>query len=397
MATYFAGVQLFDGRTVRSHAGVLVARGRIEWVGPHRRAPRAARAAHEVEGTGRTLTPGLIDCHVHLCFDGGSDFQGEGQRVVGNDALATIKALRNGRRHLERGTTTVRDLGGPSAYACSLARAIDDGLAEGPTVVAAGRALTITGGHGHGAFAYEVDGPENVRRAVREQMRAGARAIKVVATGGVLTPGVSADFTAFTFEELQAAVDEAHKWNRGIAAHAIGGAGIENAVRAGIDSIEHGSQISVSVARMMKERGTFHVPTISALRGIVDNPDEVAGYAVEKGLQVLTWLRDSFRRAVREGVRFACGTDSGTPFNPHGSAPLEIERMVEWGLTPLKALQAATSNAAQLLRVPEIGTIEVGKAGDVVLYDGEPLDEVSLLATPLLVLKNGDVAAGRLP
>jgi len=397
MATYFAGVQLFDGRTVRSQAGVLVARGRIEWVGPHRRAPRSALAAHEVEGKGRTLSPGLIDCHVHLCFDGGSDFQGEGREVAGDDALATVKALRNGRKHLERGTTTVRDLGGPSAYACSLSRAIDDGLAEGPGVVAAGRALTITGGHGHGTFAYEVDGPENVRRAVREQMRSGARAIKVIATGGVLTPGVSADFTAFTFEELQAAADETHKWNRGIAAHAIGAAGIENAVRAGIDSIEHGSQISVAVARMMKERGTYHVPTISALRGIVDNPDEVADWAVEKGLQVLSWLRDSFRRAVREGVRFACGTDAGTPFNPHGSAPLEIERMVEWGLTPLKALQAATSNAADLLRVPEIGTIEVGKAGDVALYDGEPLDEVSLLATPMLVLKNGDLAAGRLP
>jgi len=397
VATYFAGVQLFDGRTVRSRAGVLVAGGRIQWVGPHRRAPRAARAAHEVEGSGRTLTPGLIDCHVHLCFDGVADFQGEGRQVAGDDALAALKALRNGRKHLERGTTTVRDLGGPSAYACSVARAIDDGLADGPSVVAAGRALTITGGHGHGAFAYEVDGPEHLRRAVREQMRSGARAIKLIATGGVLTPGVSADFTAFTVEELEAAIDEAHKWNRGVAAHAIGATGIENAVRAGIDSIEHGSQISVAVARMMKERGTFHVPTISALRGILDNADEVEDYAVDKARQVMGWLRDSFRRGVREGVRFACGTDSGTPFNPHGSAPLEIERMVDWGLTPLKALQSATSNAAELLRVPEIGTIEEGKAGDVVLYDGEPLDEVSLLATPLLVLKRGDVAAGQLP
>ena len=161
---------------------------------------------------------------------------------------------------------------------------------------------------------YEPGIREHVRRAVREQMRSGAKAIKVIATGGVLTPGVSADFTAFTFEELQAAADEAHTWNRGIAAHAIGAAGIENAVRAGIDSIEHGSQISVAVARMMKERGTFHVPTISALRGIVDNDDQVPAYAVEKGRQVLTWLRDSFRRAVREGVRYACGTDAGTPF-----------------------------------------------------------------------------------
>jgi CRISPR-associated Cas5-like protein len=397
MATYFAGVQLFDGRTVRSRSGVLVRGGRIEWVGPHRRAPRAARAAHEVEGAGRTLSPGLIDCHVHLCFDGKADLQAEAREVVGNDALAAIKALRNGRRHLEHGVTTVRDLGGPSGYACAVAAAIEDGVADGPSVVAAGRALTITGGHGHGAFAYEVDGPENVRRAVREQMRSGARAIKVIATGGVLTPGVSADFTAFTIEELEAAADEAHKWNRGIAAHAIGAAGIENAVRAGFDSIEHGSQISVAVARMMKERGTFHVPTISALRGIVDNPDEVPAYAVEKGIAVLSWLRDSFRRAVREGVRYACGTDAGTPFNPHGSAPLEIERMVEWGLTPLKALQSATSNAAELLRVPDVGTIEVGKVADVVLYDGEPLDEVSLLATPKVVLKRGEVVAGTLP
>ena len=397
MATYFAGVQLFDGRTVRSRAGVLVAGGRIEWAGPHRRAPRAARAAHEVEGAGRTLLPGLIDCHVHMCFDGGADFQAEGLQVVGNDALAAVKALRNGRRQLERGVTTVRDLGGPSAYACAVGAAIEAGIADGPGVVAAGRALTITGGHGHGAFALEVDGPEHVRRAVREQMRSGARTIKVIATGGVLTPGVSADFTAFTFEELQAAADEAHKWGRGIAAHAIGAAGIEQAVRAGFDSIEHGSQIGVAVARMMKERGTFHVPTISALRGIVDNPDEVPEYAVDKGRAVLSWARDSFRRAVREGVRFAAGTDAGTPFNPHGSLPLEIERMVDWGLTPLKALQAATSNAAELLRVPELGTIDTGKAGDVVLYEGEPLDEVSLLATPLLVLKGGDVVAGTLP
>jgi imidazolonepropionase-like amidohydrolase len=317
--------------------------------------------------------------------------------VVGNDALAAVKALRNGRRQLERGVTTVRDLGGPSAYACAVGAAIEAGIAEGPSVVAAGRALTITGGHGHGAFALEVDGPENVRRAVREQMRSGARAIKVIATGGVLTPGVSADFTAFTPDELQAAADEAHTWNRGIAAHAIGATGIEQAVRAGFDSIEHGSQISVAVARLMKERGTFHVPTISALRGIVDNPDEVPEYAVEKGRQVLAWARDSFRRAVREGVRHAAGTDAGTPFNPHGNLPHEIERMVEWGLTPLRALQSATSNAAQLLRVPDVGTIEVGKAGDVVLYDGEPLDDVSILATPLLVMRNGDVAAGRLP
>ncbi len=394
MATYFAGVTLFDGLTVRSRAGVLVSNGHIAWAGPHRRAPREARAAREVEGAGRTLTPGLVDAHVHLCFDGGADFQAEGLHLVGNDALAALKALRNGRRQLERGVTTVRDLGGPSAYACQVAAALEARVADGPRVVASGRALTITGGHGHGTLAYEVDGAENVRRAVREQMRAGARSIKVIATGGVLTPGVSVDFTSFTPEELQAAVEEAHQWGRPIAAHAIGAGGIENAVRAGIDSIEHGSQISMAVARLMAEQGTFHVPTISALRGIVDNPDEVPSYAVEKGKQVLQWARDSFRRAVRAGVPHACGTDAGTPFNPHGNAPVEVQRMVDWGLTPLKALQAATSNAARLLRVPDIGTVVEGKAADLCLYPGDVLDEISLLVKPSLVMKAGEIVAG---
>jgi imidazolonepropionase-like amidohydrolase len=397
VATYFAGVTLFDGRTLRNRAGVLVTNGHVEWVGPHRRAPRAARAAVDVDGAGRTLTPGLIDAHVHLAFDGTGDFEAEARELDGNDALAALKALRNGRRHLERGVTTVRDLGGPSAVVCQVAQALEAGVAEGPRVVASGQAITITGGHGRGLFAYEVDGPDTVRLAVREQMRAGARSIKVIATGGVLTRGISADFTAFTPEELRAAVEEAHQWGRPVGAHAIGSAGIENAVRAGVDSIEHGSQIGVALARLMRERGTFHVPTISALRGILDNWEDVAEYAVEKANQVVQWARDSFRRTVREGVRHACGTDAGTPFNPHGGAPLEIERMVEWGLTPLKAMQAATSNAAELLRLPDVGTVAEGMVADLCLYDGDPLEEISLLVKPAMVMAAGESVAGLVP
>jgi imidazolonepropionase-like amidohydrolase len=305
-----------------------------------------------------------------------------------------MKAIRNGRRHLERGVTTVRDLGGPSSYACELAAAIEQGLAQGPRIIASGRALTITGGHGSGLFALEVDGPDGVRRAVREQLRGGARSIKLIATGGVLTPGIAVDFTAFTPDELRAAVEEGHSWGRPVAAHAIGRTGIENAVRVGVDSIEHGSQISPEVAQLMKQQGTFHVPTISALTEIVDHPDEVPSFAVEKARQIIAEARDSFRRAVRAGVRHACGTDAGTPFNPHGNAPLEAVRMAAWGLTPLKVLQAATSNAADLLRVPSVGTVEEGKAADLVLYDGNPLDEIEELLKPALVMKAGDVVLG---
>jgi imidazolonepropionase-like amidohydrolase len=393
VATYFAGVTLFDGRAVRPRYGVLVSDGSIAWTGPHARAPREASAAEEIDGKGRTLTPGLIDCHVHLCFDGTRDFAAEASAMT--EAMAAVKAVRNAARHLVRGVTTVRDLGAPGFVACEVGRAIEEGIVPGPRVLGAGWALTITGGHGHGMFAQEADGPDGVRAAVREQMRGGARAIKVVATGGVLTPGIAVDFTAFTPEELEAATDEAHKWGASIAAHAIGRTGITQAVRAGVDSIEHGSDVSPETARLMKEQGTFHVPTISALQGMLDHPDEIPGYALEKARLIVDRARESFRRVVRAGVRQACGTDAGTPFNPHGNTPMEIARMADWGLTALKALQSATSNAAALLRVDDrVGTVAPGMAADLVLYDGDPVDDLGVLLKPALVLKAGERVAG---
>jgi len=265
MSRYFSNVTLFDGRTVRTKQGVHVSGGTIQWIGAHARAPRLARAASEVEGDGKTLSPGLIDCHVHLVFDGEADFEGESKGLT--PARAAIKAARNGERHLRAGVTTVRDLGGLDGVVCDVGLAIDEGLTPGPRVLAAGRALTITGGHGHNlGLAREVDSPGAVRTAVREEIKAGARAIKVIATGGVLTPGIDATFTAFTPEELTAAVDEAHKWGRGVAAHAIGAQGILNAVIAGVDSVEHCCQTTPEIAREMKARGTFRSPTICAIR-----------------------------------------------------------------------------------------------------------------------------------
>jgi imidazolonepropionase-like amidohydrolase len=390
MATYFANVMLFDGRTVRQHAGVLVSGTLIEWVGPHARAPRVARAATAIDGAGRTLTPGLIDCHVHMCFDGEANFLSEANV---SEAYAALKCAGNARRHLAAGVTTVRDLGGLNAVVCEVAMAIADGRTPGPRVIASGQALTITGGHGWNSFARQVDGPHGVRSAVREQIRSGARSIKIVATGGVLTPGIPVDFTAFTPDEIEAAVDEAHKWGLPITAHAIGRTGIANCVRAGIDSIEHGSQIDTGIAREMKEGGVFQVPTISALTAIVGHPEDVPDYAVAKGLQILDMARDAFRRMIRAGGRHACGTDAGTPHNPHGGAPGEIVKMIEWGLTPLKALQAATSNAAELLRVPEVGTVEEGMAADLVVWPGNPLEDPSLLLRPELVMQAGEVVS----
>lgn len=393
MSRYFSNVTVFDGRSVRTKQGVHVEGRSIEWIGAHARAPRVARTASEVEGAGRTLTPGLIDCHVHLVFDGQADFEGESRGLT--PARAALKAARNAQRHLEAGVTTVRDLGGIDAVVCDVGVAIDEGLTPGPRVLAAGRALTITGGHGHNlGLAREVDAPEGVRRAVREEIKAGARVIKVIATGGVLTPGIDATFTAFTPDELAAAVDEAHKWGRAVAAHAIGAQGILNAVLASVDSVEHCSQTTVEIAREMKARGTFRSSTICALRGIVGNADVVPDYAVKKAEALEAEARDGFRRAVRGGVRHVCGTDAGTPFNPHGSAPRELVWMVEWGMPPLKVMQAATANGAELLRLPLIGTIEEGKEADLVLFDGNPTEAIEHVLSPLLVVKGGDVVAG---
>jgi imidazolonepropionase-like amidohydrolase len=393
VATYFADVTLFDGSAVKPRAGVLVDGERIEWVGSHRRAPKAAASAEEVRVDGATLTPGLIDCHVHLCFDGEPDFVGEA-RV--SEAYAALKCARNAERHLAAGVTTVRDLGGIRFVVPEVAKAIVDGRIQGPLVVASGQALTITGGHGWNSFAREVDGPDGVRVAVREQIRAGARSIKIVATGGVLTPGVTVDFEAFAPEEVRAAVDEAHSWGVPIAAHAIGKTGIANCVRVGIDSIEHGSQITTELAKEMAAQGVFHSATISALAGIIGHPEDVPPFAVEKGKQIWEMAQEAFRRGIRAGVRQVCGTDAGTPHNPHGSAPREVIRMVEWGLPPLRALRAATANGAELLRVPDVGTVEAGKQADLVLWQGDPIEDVTALLSPGVVMQRGEVVGGSL-
>jgi imidazolonepropionase-like amidohydrolase len=373
--TYVANVSVFDGRALKQRQGVLFGTEGIEWVGPHARAPREARSSRHVDGVGMTLLPGLIDVHVHLQFDGSADFEKESKELT-TAGFATVKAVINAKRNLDAGVTSVRDLGGMGGASIDVARAVAAGIVPGPRIVAAGRALTVTGGHGHNiAFSREVDGADAVRAAVREEIRAGATAIKLIATGGVLTPGIPATFSAFTVEELEAGVREAHERNLSVAAHAIGANGIRAAVLAGVDSIEHCNQLTAATAREMVARGTFRSPTICAIRGIIDHADRVAVYAVEKARQIEADSKKAHRTAVRAGVRPVCGTDAGTPFNPHGHAPREIAYMVEWGMTPLDALRAATANGAELLRLTDTGTIDVGKRADLLLVDGDPVED----------------------
>lgn len=377
--TYVADVTLFDGRTVKGRRGVLFDEEGIAWVGAHTRAPREAGDARTVEGVGRTLLPGLIDVHVHLQFDGSEDFEGESKALT-TPGHAAIKAVVNARRNLEAGVTTVRDLGGMGGASIDVARAVAAGTIPGPRILAAGRALTVTGGHGHNiALSREVDGADGVRAAVREEIRAGATAIKLIATGGVLTPGIPVSFSAFTAEELEAGVREAHERGLPVAAHAIGAEGIRAAVLAGVDSIEHCNQLTTATAREMVERGTYRSPTISAIRGIVEHADAVPAYAVEKAKQVEADSRRSHATAIRAGIRHACGTDAGTPLNPHGGAAREIVSMIEWGMRPIEALRAATLHGATLLRLDDVGTVEAGKRADLLLVEGDPVDDPTVL------------------
>lgn len=378
-STYVANVSVFDGHTIKRRRGVLFGTEGIEWVGPHARAPKDASGAREVDGAGKTLLPGLIDVHVHLQFDGGADFEQESRELT-TPGFAAVKAVVNAKRNLDAGVTTVRDLGGMGGASIEVARAVAAGLVPGPRILAAGRALTVTGGHGHNiAFSREVDGPDAVRAAVREEIRAGATAIKLIATGGVLTPGIPATFSAFTPEELEAGVREAHERDLPVAAHAIGANGIRAAVLAGVDSIEHCNQLTAATAREMAARGTFRSPTICAVRGIIEHADRVPAYAVEKAREIEADSKTSHRTAIRAGVRHVCGTDAGTPFNPHGNAAREIVSMVEWGMPSLDALRAVTTNGAELLRLTDVGSIAPGKGADLLLVDGDPVEDPTAL------------------
>ena len=385
-------VTLIDGLggEPRANWAVAIEGERIAWTGPSAQAP-AFDANRVIDGSGHSLLPGMINCHVHLCNDGSADLFGQ----VLNDSIpiATIRSVINARLTLAAGITTVRDCGAASQIAIEIAKAVDRGLIEGPRVRAAGRVVTMTGGHGH-FIGREADGPDEVRKAVRAEIKGGANFIKVMATGGVLTPGVDPTQTTFQLDELQAAVEEAHKSGRPAASHAIGNGGIKNALKAGIDSVEHGFYLDDEAVNLALKNETFLVPTLIAVDQIVNNGAQggIPDWVVKKAQGESGHHRESFVMAVKSGVRIAAGTDAGTPFNPHGDLPLELAKMVEFGLSPMLAIVAATSNAARLLRMDDqIGSVEKGKVADLILVPGDPSRDIGAMRRPAFVMKSGRI------
>jgi imidazolonepropionase-like amidohydrolase len=354
--------------------------------------PSAGTLTTRIDGRAATLLPGLIDCHVHFAMSGGPDWLSEVKEPY---ATSCWRAAIHARNTLKAGFTTVRTLGGRDGADPALRDAQAAGIVDGPRIVATNMVVCMTGGHGSW-MGREADGPDEVRKAVREQLKAGADCIKFIATGGVMTPGVAPGSQQLTFDELRAGVEEAHKAGRTTAAHAHGAEGMQAAVLAGIDSIEHGSFMTDEIIALMKERGTFYSATLCSAQGFLDAPEGlVADWAQAKATQVRLALDDTFRRAYAAGVKLVLGTDAGTPFNRHGDNARELALMVKLGVAPVDALCAGTRNGAELLgKLDMLGSIEPGKLADLVLVDGDVVADITRLCTPAnirLVIQGGRI------
>ncbi|MFQ3293697.1 MAG: imidazolonepropionase-like amidohydrolase [Halobacteriales archaeon] len=365
-------------------ADVVVENGRIERVGT---APSDPDRTIDVRG--QYVAPGLIDTHVHLMMDGGPD--PESNRDV-TEFEAAYQAASNLEDAVKTGVTTLRDLGSLESLAIDAGAAVEEGLLHGPRVQACGETVVMTGGHGHW-FGREADGPDEVRKAAREQLKRGADAVKTMATGGVLTEGALTGAPELSERELEALVDVAEAKGRPTAAHAHGTEGIKNATRAGITSIEHGTFMEREAARLMAERGTYWVPTAAALHGIVDEGTEagIPEWAVEKAEAAAEAFDDAFDYALEEDVPIAMGTDAGTPFNFFGDIPQELELLVDHGLSPTQAFEAATLNAADLLGLDAVGLVTEGYRADLVVLPDDPREDATAWQSVDTVVADGTV------
>ena len=343
--------------------------------------------AEVIDASGAYVAPGLIDCHVHLVSDGRPDPKGDHRE---SDATLAYRAARAMEDDLRAGITTVRDVNAPGSVAIDAGHAVEKGVLEGPRVFACGEAITMTGGHFH-QMAREADGPDDCRKAAREQLRRGADVVKLMACGSILWDEVQAA-PELTYEEMRAIVEAAHAKDVPVAAHAPGTEAMKDAVRAGVDSIEHANFMDEEAARMMAEEDVYWVPTAKALREFVERgPDE--GFDeryIERARETREAERRTFELALEHDVPVAMGTDAGTAFNYHGENATEMELMVERGMSPAQALEAGTANAADLVGV-NAGKVEEGRYADLVVLPRDPNEDMSAWKEPVTVVKDGEV------
>jgi imidazolonepropionase-like amidohydrolase len=403
--------RLFDGTgdSYQRDQAVVIEGGRVTAVGAAD-GVKVPEGAAVIDLSGATVLPGLIDCHTHLALR--ADRYEEIARFKDTPLKQAMAAVKHAEATLRAGFTTVRDLGGPAFLAADLRATIDEGYVPGPRVVASGPAISITGGHGDlNQYAPQVrvsmfpdqrdfkiaDGADQVRQVVRAQLKYGVDVIKINASGGVLSRGDSPGAPQYTLAELRAAVEEAHAAGRKVAAHAHGAQGIKNAVRAGVDSVEHGSLIDDEGIALMVQTGTWLVADIYNDDYLIGRASElkIPEEFIEKERQVGRIQRENFAKAVRAGVRVAFGTDAGV--YPHGENARQFAYMVKYGLTPARAIRSATSDAAELLGRPDdVGRVAPGCHADLIAVAGDPLKDVKALEDVGFVMKGGVVVKDEL-
>ena len=395
--------RLFDGRSdkVVSPGIVVVSNGRIESAGASATIPAGAKV---IDLGDATLLPGFIDSHTHL--RGGATGDSTARQLTPLTQTLPERALSAvpmARITLRAGFTTIRDLGGAQFLNIGLREAINKGYIEGPRMLTVVSSLGTTGGHCDSTNGYVANtlapgmenpavanGPDGMRAAVRWNVKYGADVIKVCATGGVMSLNDDVDSPQLTQEEMNALVDQAHTMGRKVAAHAHGAEGAKRAIRAGVDSIEHGSFLDEEAMKLMVQKGTWYVPTLTAVQGVREAipKGRLDPRVVKKAQRAIDSIDVAFKRAVAMGVKIAFGTDAGV--FPHGENAREFGFLVERGMTPAGALRAATASASELLGISDrLGTLTPGKIADVIAVPGNPLDDISQTQKVFFVMKEG--------
>jgi imidazolonepropionase-like amidohydrolase len=351
-----------------------------------------------------TVMPGFMDMHTHLMSQHSKKSYTE--KFFMNKSEYALRSSVYAKRTLLAGFTTVRNLGDDGVNSISLRKAIDAGWIIGPRIFTAGKSLATTGGHAdptnglRGDFVKDagpidgvVNGIDDARKAVRQRYKDEADCIKLTATGGVLSLAKNGQNPQFTDEELTAIVGTAKDYGMTVAVHAHGSEGMKRAVLAGVDSIEHGTYMTPEIMELMKQRGTYLVPTMMAGAWVAkkaEEPDYFPAVVRPKAAMIGPVIRDTFRKAYKAGVKIAFGTDSGV--SPHGENAVEFELMVNAGMPPMAAIKSATAEASKLLKIEDqLGTIEPGKIADLVAVKGDPIDDIVLLKSIDFVMKEGVV------
>ena len=397
MTQLYSGGLIFNGEDeILDGQSVLVESGKIAKVAPT--GEFDGFSGDTIDTSGGTLMPGLFDCHVHLCLGAEGDPGTMADKLL--PGQITMKALERAQATLAGGVTAIRDCGGKDYLEFAVRDAINTGQQIGPTIRASGKVICMTGGHGNrtGRIA---DGIDDVVKAVREQIHAGSDLIKIMATGGVMTPGVNPEDAHYTAEEMAAGISEGRRFNKRSASHAQGRDGILNAVRGGITSIEHGIFMDDTCVEEMLAQSTYLVPTVSALRNILDNKGNgIPDYVIEKTERISEHHRRSIQMYYKAGGNIAMGTDAGTPFNKHGSNAMELEFMVDLGIKPIDALRFATANGADLMGLEKQGRISAGMVADFLIVDGNPSEVIAMASRQenhLHVVKGGVIVGNAKP